>query len=406
MCELESCATNPDPEPVSTDPDLEPPKLRIRCRVTRPGWLFLGGCLLLYGASLTSQSSLLLILDGIILGCLVTNFSMARRTVGRLRVEGPETDTVPEGGKGEQSWRLHNDSRSAIGTLTVRLANQPIPLLTLAALPPGGSVSQIPRHGAVRRGVYPHKSLEIASAHPFGLVEARRPLPHAGELVIVPAVFPAESPPATGFEPMVGGKFRGRRRTGSGADFAGIRPFTPGDPLRQIHWKSSSKGQGLMVKTFEEELSGRVALFLDGTGNPDADRYDNGVRAAGSLIFAALDAGHHVEWMALPQNRTPLLIPPFTDGSQILRQLAEVTPDRALLTEGLLDQAADAVSKKSAISLVLTTLSDPVLRWSRQLAEQHRPVAIYLPEDRLDQAESLTHGSVWAYSATTIRRIR
>lgn len=116
---------------------------------------------------------------------------------------------------------------------------------------------------------------------------------------------------------MVGGKFRGHRQTGAGDHFSGVRPQQPGDSLRQIHWASSAKGLGLMVKVFDEELSGRVAVVLDCGSSGDAAAFDDAVRAAGSLVFAALDAGHHVEWLDLA-SLEPDLIPPFADGHAIL----------------------------------------------------------------------------------------
>lgn len=122
---------------------------------------------------------------------------------------------------------------------------------------------------------------------------------------------------------MVGGKFRGHRQTGAGNHFSGVRPHQAGDSLRQIHWASSAKRLGLMVKTFDEELSGRVAIVLDCGSSGDAKVFDDAVRAAGSLVFAALDAGHHVEWLDLA-SMEPDVLPPFADGHEILDRLARL----------------------------------------------------------------------------------
>ena len=74
---------------------------------------------------------------------------------------------------------------------------------------------------------------------------------------------------------------------------------------------------------FEEELAGRVGLILDDGHSGDAKIFDDAARAAGSLMFSALDAGHHVEWISLGEL-TLRLVPPFADGQEILDRLARM----------------------------------------------------------------------------------
>ena len=158
---------------------------------------------------------------------------------------------------------------------------------------------------------------------PFGLVRVGRRQRLAGDVVVYPAIYETAPPRAAGYDAMVGGKYKGGRRSNSGSQFSGVRPAQPGDPLKHIHWKSSSKGQGLMTKSFDEELSGRVAFIMDCGQSGDPKILDDCARAAGSLMFAALDEGHHVEWVELAgMNR--LIVPPFSDGHEILDTLARI----------------------------------------------------------------------------------
>ena len=59
--------------------------------------------------------------------------------------------------------------------------------------------------------------------------------------------------------------------------------------MRQVHWKSTARRGEIMVKTFEEELGGRVSLVLC-CEPAELPIIDNAVRAAGSLGVAALQA--------------------------------------------------------------------------------------------------------------------
>ena len=135
-----------------------------------------------------------------------------------------------------------------------------------------------------------------------------------------------------------------------------------------------------MIKTFDQELSGRISIIMDCGQAGDARLLDDCIRATGSLIFAALDSGHHVEWIDLAHLNL-LLIPPFSDGHEILDTLARVPAERCCLKEDRLHAAADRVSKKSAISFVLTEFNQAVRDTIDHLRHHNRVVSVYLPEE-------------------------
>jgi uncharacterized protein (DUF58 family) len=355
-------------------------------RLTRAGALFLGALVLLYFASLTSQSPLLLLLIGIVGGCYLVNLAVARRMVRHLEIQAPHTVHLPEGRRLPQPWRIIN--RSAQPAALVRVE---------AAAGAGFGVSRLAGHAETsvvpdlifwRRGVYPYAEVTVSSTYPFGLLKVSRRLSLAGEVVVYPALFEVPSPRAAGFDAVVGGKFKGRRRAAAGAEFAGVRPIQPGDSLKQIHWKSSSKGLGLMVKTFDEELSGRVAVVMDCGHSGDPKAFDDCARAAGSLIFAALDAGHQVEWIDVA-HRQPLPISPFSDGQELLDRLARITAVAGSLTGEALLECAERVARKSALCLVLTVCQADTLKAIDLLRERKRVVSLYLPETAARSADAI-----------------
>lgn len=202
---------------------------------------------------------------------------------------------------------------------------------------------------------------------------------------------------------MVGGKFRGHRQTGAGDHFSGVRPQQPGDSLRQIHWASSAKGLGLMVKVFDEELSGRVAVVLDCGSSGDAAAFDDAVRAAGSLVFAALDAGHHVEWLDLA-SLEPDLIPPFADGHAILDRLARLPADPASLAPERLRDALARLSRKCAVHLVLTQATASAQAAVAELIASSRSVTVYLPANGAAKAD-FAGAPVWAFRAHGLEEV-
>jgi uncharacterized protein (DUF58 family) len=178
---------------------------------------------------------------------------------------------------------------------------------------------------------------------------------------------------------MLGGKHRGHRHSVSGIHFAGVRPFQAGDALRQIHWRSSAKGQGLMVKTYDEELSGRVIVITDCGHNGREPALDNCLRAAASLVVAGLEAGHHVEWTDLSRSE-PVRLTPFADGSEVLEALARVKLEPGCLTAERLGRALERIHAKGAVHLVLTDCNEAALAALRGLLQQGRLASLYLPE--------------------------
>jgi uncharacterized protein (DUF58 family) len=345
-------------------------------RLTARGKLFAAIGAFLYLASATSQSALLLMPIGILLGCYLLSWRAAREMIRNLRVDAPRQVTMAEGDRPLQPWTVFNPSGREVRMVKVESSCGGV--LLIPSVPANSSSAVIPGGLPARRGCYALASGMISTSAPFGLVQARCPLPLHGEVVVYPKLYPAPAPGSAGFEAIVGGKLKGNRRTNSGHEFSGIRPHHQGDPLKHIHWRSSGKGQGLMVKTFEEELAGRVAILSDGGSSGDPDHLDDCLRAAGSLIFAALDGGDHVEWVNLADARL-LVIPPFADGFEVLERLARTPLDRDSLSAPRLRKAVTLVSSRSAYALVLTRMPAGVAEVIAELIHANRKVSVYLP---------------------------
>lgn len=128
--------------------------------------------------------------------------------------------------------------------------------------------------------------------------------PPAAEALSLPLALPAqEEPPRSGrgecappLLPRPGG--------GPGEDYD-LRPYRPGDPLRAIHWKLSSKLDALVVRETLDPVQVRLALTYDHFGPPEEldlvfDRLD-----ALSRALIAREERHVIHW-AHPVSGTPL----------------------------------------------------------------------------------------------------
>src|SRR6185295_7631928 len=124
----------------------------------------------------------------------------------------------------------------------------------------------------------------LVSLYPFGLIKAMHDTESDAEVLVFPKLYPAPVPEVRGLDPMLGGRHTGPGRIASGEKFAGIRPMQSSDSYKQIHWKSSAKGTGFMVKSFEEELAGRAALLV--FCQKSSPHSEACIRAAGSMAHA------------------------------------------------------------------------------------------------------------------------
>jgi uncharacterized protein (DUF58 family) len=80
---------------------------------------------------------------------------------------------------------------------------------------------------------------------------------------------------------------------GPGHDIVrGVRPYTPGDPIRIVHWPASARWGQVMVKELDVNVESSVVIVVDLRGDPDAA--EAAASTAAGVAGAALAAGHTV----------------------------------------------------------------------------------------------------------------
>lgn len=99
---------------------------------------------------------------------------------------------------------------------------------------------------AGRRGRYRIEALLVRTTYPFGLLGARFRLPLNVNYFIYPEAKGSDLLP----ERHTGGKSGFVFSAQSGDDFAGVRPYQPGESLRHVDWKAYARGRPLSVKQF------------------------------------------------------------------------------------------------------------------------------------------------------------
>jgi uncharacterized protein (DUF58 family) len=136
-----------------------------------------------------------------------------------------------------------------------------VPLLGMGGrgltVPPGDFQVFHLRFPAGRRGHHRLEALVVRTNYPFGLVDAGFRVPLARAYFVYPAPRGDAEFPA-----LRGGGGGVAVSVEAGDDFAGVRPYQPGESLRHVDWKAHARGRPLSVKQFAGG-DGRE-LWLDG----------------------------------------------------------------------------------------------------------------------------------------------
>lgn len=160
--------------------------------------------------------------------------------------------------------------------------------------------------------------LDLVARDVFGLTEVDLPVRGSQTVLVYPQVFRL-SP--WGRNPLRRLEEFGRSRQRD--EFEELREYSPGDPLRDIHWKTTAKRDDLVVKEFAAEAEAETVTISAGSTPGSTDRM---AEAVASIAVALVEEGIPVEVSTVQGT---VEVGPERGGlRRLLRTLALVTPGR------------------------------------------------------------------------------
>ncbi len=177
---------------------------------------------------------------------------------------------------------------------------------------------------------------------------------------------------------------------GRGMEFAEVRPYLPGDEVRDIDWNVTARTGLPFVKRFTEERELTVMLAVDVSGSLDFGSGDLSKRElvaelAALLAFSALQNADRVG-LVLFSDRLELYVPPRKGRTQVLRIVRE------LLTHGIEGRGTtwtagldfmNRVMRRRAIVFLLSDFLSPIdTRLFRVTSKRHDLVALWVEDPR------------------------
>ena len=149
------------------------------------------------------------------------------------------------------AWLIRQNRQAVV-------AEQPLPMLA-----PHGRVEVSPTIVPARRGHLRFVAATVARTDPFGLFKSCVTVPAPASVLILPRRYPVPRVTLPGSRRYQRGGVSLATSVGDSEEFAALRDYRPGDPLRRVHWKSWARLGKPIVKEYQDEFFVRHALVLD-----------------------------------------------------------------------------------------------------------------------------------------------
>ena len=356
---------------------LTPMSNHRKTTICRETWYYLVVLGIVLGGAMLREVNLLFVLAGMLVGPLVLSWRWVAMSLRDLKIDRNLPRGVCAGDllvvnlelantrRRRGSWavvvedRIEGPNEQAIG-----------PSVYFPHVPAGGSCEGVYRGRLPRRGRYVVGPFRVSTRFPFGLLRRTITLGEPETLVVFPRLGRlAESWLTRHHQAFEGSHRRRQRYSRVEGEFYGVREWRDGDSRRSIHWRSSARRGGLVVRQYDQPHNRDVAVLVDlwQPEEPEAEDLDHVELAVSFAATVVSDlcrkggANLLIATTAAPADRTagPASMAMMQDAMRHLA-LAEAEADDRL--PELLEQTLGEIEPGTDIILVGTRrvdLSDP-----------------------------------------------
>ena len=327
---------------------------RMEYRITRQGWIYLGGIVLVAAAAINTGNNLLFL----ILACLIASILMSG-VLSSVTLAGVEMRLqLPEhifAGQTVRSVVELKNQKLTLPSFSLRVegarkkgASSAAMLATpvyFPYLPKDTAVRQVVPLLFSRRGLYRQEAFRIVTRFPFGFLQKARRVDLASEAVVYPSVEATAEflDVLPGIQGAIESLVKGR-----GQDLYALRDYQPTDSARHVHWKASARSGSLMVREFAREEDSRVMLVFDphseaaeaDSTEKETERFEQAVELCAAIAWDFYERGTLLQFQS---GSTEVAQAPAEQNIfAVLHHLALVQPvATAALPPLSLDQLAD-----------------------------------------------------------------
>jgi uncharacterized protein (DUF58 family) len=221
---------------------------RIKCSLTRYGWLFVVVLLGMLMGSINYNNNLGFLFTFLLGSMLLVSLVHSYGNIRGIVVDEVQALPVFEAQDVIFELKLHLLPRQRMA-VRFRLDDSKE---TRVDTVPGSCFRVSVALPAMKRGRISARELHIISEYPFGLFCFRTTYPFFADCLVYPKPVPVQK---LSLQDLLQAHSAEGVVRDSAEDFKGLRTFQNGDAIQHIFWKAFSKGQGLMVKEFMANAS-------------------------------------------------------------------------------------------------------------------------------------------------------
>ena len=232
---------------------------------------------------------------------------------------------------------------------------------TVPVLGPGEQVRVESTLVLTERGQRPIGRFSVASVRPLGLVRGKSIYSEPVRIIVVPRTLDIEglAPP-----PLIAADNAEHvRGHANGADFelAGLRPYRPGDRIRDLHARSWARLGEPMVRTFRRTAQREAAVILDASAvRFDEAAFEGAVSLTASLVRWACGHGARVRLLILADRSREIVV-----GAQVAP--VDIALDALAAVARVEAPPPDATARAAAVAVSAGTYlihADWPLQWT------------------------------------------
>ncbi len=179
---------------------------------------------------------------------------------------------------------------------------------------------------------------------------------------------------------------------GQGIAFEEVRPYEPGDDVRDIDWNVTARTGEPYIKRYVEERELTVLLMVDASastlfGSMQRAKRELAAEMGAALAYAAIRNNDRVGLLAF-SDKIELYLPPRKSRNHtlhIIRELLAHRPESKGTDIGLALRTANTILKRGAIIFLLSDFLAQPKSYTRPLmalAQRHDVIAVVLNDPR------------------------
>jgi len=211
-----------------------------------------------------------------------------------------------------------------------------------------------------QRGYHHLDAFRVAALLPLGLLTGRAACSVVSRFVVVPPVARIgrlQIPSVRRYQP---GGIALASKTGESMELLGVRPYKPGDPMRNLHARTWARIGTPVVREYQEEYFTRVGVILDTDKRAyDKRQFEASVSVAAGIV-ASLTRGEALVDFLVVGDQVHVLTLGRSLGhlDQALDLLACVRPGPAPRRDALMTRLAHDLQRLSCMVLVTQRWDD------------------------------------------------